>query len=300
MLEIRHLRLVRALAEEGGPTKAAARLHLTQSAVSHQLADLEGRLGVQLFTRVRRQLKLTRAGERLLEGARSMLGDLTRLEQELYRAGKGIEKRTVLRVVTECFTSYHWLPRVVVAVRRKHPHLDVRIVLESAREPVAALLRGELDAAIVSTPIRDPQLVAMRLFEDEWTLILAPSHRLAKRPFITARELAEETLYTHDAPRSDVARLREILAEERAAMPRAEKVPLTDALVDLVRAGLGVGLVSRWAVAPYAKRKEIVCRRFTRDGLPETWSLVYRRDTEHRLPVADFAECVAKLGLLEP
>src|SRR6188768_2470314 len=102
MLEVRHLRLVRAIAEEGGPTRAAARLHLTQSAVSHQLAELEGRLGISLFTRVRRQLKLTPAGARLVDAARTMLTDLSRVERELHQTGA--KKREYLRIALEGFT----------------------------------------------------------------------------------------------------------------------------------------------------------------------------------------------------
>src|SRR3954471_17077027 len=114
MLEVRHLRLVRAIAEEGGPTRAAARLHLTQSAASHQLAEREGRRGVLLFTRVRRQLKLTPAGARLVESARALLTDLARVERELHQAGT--RKREVLRIAVECFTSYHWLPPIVATL----------------------------------------------------------------------------------------------------------------------------------------------------------------------------------------
>jgi LysR family transcriptional regulator, regulator for metE and metH len=288
MLEIRHLRLVRALAEEGGPTRAAARLHLTQSAVSHQLADLEGRLGVTLFTRVRRQFKLTPAGARLVEVARAMIADLSRLERELYQAGT--RKRETLRIAVECFTSYHWLPKVASALAAEEPHVDVRIILEATREPVAALLRGALELALVSSPVRDRDLVSVPLFEDEWTVMLSPSHPLAARPYVSAVELGRETLFAHEAPRSDVERLRELIAAERALMPRAVPIPLTDAMVELVKAGLGVAIVSRWAVAPWEKRGEIVTRRFTRGGLNEAWSAVYRRDAASRLPVARFAE----------
>jgi LysR family transcriptional regulator for metE and metH len=73
-------------------------------------------------------------------------------------------------------------------------------------------------------------------------------------------------------------------------MPDVQRVPLTDALVELVKAGLGVGLVSRWAVAPYAARGEIVTRRFTRGGLPERWVAAYRSDAAERLPLARFVE----------
>lgn len=286
MLEVRHLRLVRALAEEGGPTRAASRLHLTQSAVSHQLAELEGRLGVALFTRVRRQLKLTPAGARLVESARELLADIARVEREIHDAGA--PKREVLRIAVECFTNYHWLPPIVAALAAEYPHVEVRIVLDATREPVAALLRGTLELALVSSPVRDRGLVSQPLFDDEWTVILAPTHPLAKRPFISAAELGRETLFAHAAPRSDVERLRELIAAEHAPMPRVIPVPLTDALVELVKAGLGVAIVSRWAVAPWIARGEIVPRRLTRAGLDEKWSAVYRRDAEGRLPLARF------------
>ena len=288
MLEVRHLRLVRAIAEEGGPTRAAARLHLTQSAVSHQLADLEGRLGVSLFTRVRRRLKLTPAGAQLVDLARTMLADLSRVERDLYQAGT--RKREILRIAVECFTSYHWLPNIVSVLAAEEPHVEVRIALEATREPVAALLRGTLELALVSSPVRDRQLVSAPLFEDEWVVMLPPSHPLVARPYISAVELARETLFAPDAPRSDAERLRELIATERASAPRTVPIPLTDAMVELVKAGLGVSLVSRWAVAPWESRGEIVTRRFTRAGLPESWSVVYRRDAESRLPLARFAE----------
>ncbi|WP_437653557.1 LysR family transcriptional regulator [Sorangium sp. So ce1182] len=299
MLEIRHLRLVRAIAEEGGPTRAAARLHLTQSAVSHQLAELEGRLGVALFTRVRRQLKLTPAGARLLDAARTMLVDLARVERDLQYAGS--RRNEVFRITVECFTTYHWLPPVLSALAADHPDVDVRIVLEARREPVAALLRGDLELAIVSSPVRDRALVVEPLFDDEWTVIVPPSHPLAARPYVTAVELGQEKLLAHDAPRSDVERLRELIASERAPMPLAARVPLTDTLVELAKAGLGVGLVSRWAVAPAIARGEVVGRRLTREGLPERWTAVYRRDAAARFPLARFVELLrAPSSLLAP
>jgi len=291
MLEVRHLRLVRAIAEEGGPTRAAARLHLTQSAVSHQLAELEGRLGVPLFARVRRKLHLTPAGNRVFETARTVLAELARTERELHRAGG--HERAVVRVAVECFTAYHWLPAVIAGLATTAPPVDVRIVAEATREPVAALLGGSLDLALVSSPVRDRHLVCAPLFADEWTVILAPDHPLAARPFVTATELGRETLFAHDAPRADVERLRDLISAERAAMPRVVAVPLTCALVDLVAAGVGVAIVSRWAVAPAVARGDIVARRLTRRGLAERWSAIYRRDAEARLPLARFAELVA-------
>jgi LysR family transcriptional regulator for metE and metH len=192
MPEIRHLRLVRAIAEEGGPTRAAARLHLTQSAVSHQLTELEGRLGVALVSRVRRQLKLTPAGARLVEAARTLLGDLSRLEAELHTAAS--RKREALRIAVETFTSHHWLPPIMMTLAKESPHVDVRIVLKATRAPVTALLRGEIDFAPVSSPVRDAALITEPLFADEGIIIVSPAHKPAARPFISAAALGKETL----------------------------------------------------------------------------------------------------------
>lgn len=113
-------------------------------------------------------------------------------------------------------------------------------------------------------------------------------------------ELGRQTLFAHDAPRSDVERLRELIAAERASMPRVVPVPLTDALVDLVRAGLGVAIVSRWAVAPWLARGDVVARRLTRKGHAEKWSAVYRRDAEARLPLARFTALLLESDPVSP
>ncbi len=101
-LEIRHLRLVQAIAEEGTMTRAAERLHLTQSALSHQLRDAEERLGAQLFLRMKRKMIPTPPGEWLLESARKLLAELQRTEDAIRRAGAGEDG--VLRLSTECYT----------------------------------------------------------------------------------------------------------------------------------------------------------------------------------------------------
>lgn len=294
LLEVRHLRLVRALADEGGPTRAAARLHITQSAVSHQLAELEGRLGVALFARVRRRLTPTAAGERLIGEARTLLGELARVERELHRAGE--PRRVALRVVVETFTAYGWLPRVAAALARELPHVDVRVAIEATREPVAALIRGALDVALVSSPVHDRSLVATPLFDDEWAVVLAPGHPLARRAWISAKELGGQALFAQDAPRSDVERLRDLVSAERARMPRVSLVPLTELMVAFVRAGAGVGLMSRWAARPYAERGEIVCVRLTREGLAERWVAVTRRDAKAPAYVQRFVELTRALA----
>src|SRR5262245_52205451 len=105
-LEIRHLQMVQAIHDEGSVTKAAARLHLTQSALSHQLLGIEDRLGATLFQRVGRKMVITPAGERLLSAAKLVLMELRNTEHDI--SVKGRTPDGALRISTECYTCYHW------------------------------------------------------------------------------------------------------------------------------------------------------------------------------------------------
>src|SRR6058998_928860 len=142
-IEIRHLRLVSAVADLGSLTKAGDRLHLTQSALSHQLRDIEGRLGAALFLRVGKRLVLTPAGERLLASARDVLERLQRTELEIRELGK--ERGGVLRITTECYTCYHWLPPILTHHKRRFPRVEVRIDVDATMRPVDMLLAGKID-----------------------------------------------------------------------------------------------------------------------------------------------------------
>src|SRR5258707_3590381 len=109
-LEIRHLKLVTAIAETGSVTLAGNRLHLTQSALSHQLRDAEEQLGVPLFERRNRKMTLTAAGETLLQSARNVLDELARSEKKIQECNRHGAAKGGLGLSTQCYTGYNWLP----------------------------------------------------------------------------------------------------------------------------------------------------------------------------------------------
>src|SRR5919197_3336094 len=148
-LEVRHLQLVAAVADVGSLTRAGDRLHLTQSALSHQLRDIESRLGAALFLRVGKRLVLTPAGERLLASARDVLERLEQAEHEIRQMGR--DDSGVLRLTTECYTCYHWLPPILTRYRRQFPRVEVRIDVNATPHPVEMLLAGKIDLALVSS-----------------------------------------------------------------------------------------------------------------------------------------------------
>src|SRR5260221_12197099 len=118
-LEVRHLKLVAAVADVGSLTRAGDRLHLTQSALSHQLRDIESRLGAPLFLRVGKRLVLTPAGEGLVAAARDVPAPLQHAEQEIRQMGA--QRAGIPRIRTAWQTCHHWLAPPVEAYRHRFP-----------------------------------------------------------------------------------------------------------------------------------------------------------------------------------
>ena len=197
-LEVRHLRLVQTVATLGSLTAAAGQLNLTQSALSHQLRDIEDRLGTPLFLRRSRRMIPTAAGQHLIETAGRVLADLARTEAQVRDIAT--ERQGLLRVATECYTCYHWLPAVLRQFQKAAPGVDVRIEVDATTKPLAALLAGTLDLAVVTSPARDRRLASTALFRDEMLIVAPAGHRLASRPHARATDLAGETLFMYATP----------------------------------------------------------------------------------------------------
>jgi LysR family transcriptional regulator for metE and metH len=268
-LDIRHLKLIVAVTEEKSVTRAGERLHLTQSALSHQLRDIEERLGTPLFLRLNKRMAPTQAGERLLRTARQVLDDLKRVEDDI--AQMASHKQGAIRLSTECYTCYHWLPDLLKEFNRKFPGVDVRIVLEATHQPIQALLSGKLDIAIVSSAPRDKQLRYHPLFKDELVAIMKPDHPLATRPYIRPRDFADQHLFLYVDPKEST--LFHLLLNPAGVTPaKVSQVQLTEAILEMVKAGLGISAMARWAVKEQVEAGQLAARPLTRKGLHRQWS----------------------------
>ncbi len=292
MLEVRHLQLVKAIAEEGGVTRAGRRLHLTQSALSHQLRDAEEHLGTRLFDRIGKRMVLTVAGERLLHSARTILDELFRTEEDIRRHAS--RQGGVLRLTTQCNTVYHWLPSRLRLFHRTHPDVDLQVVAGATDDPFPSLLEGGIDLAIVFRPLRDPRLTLRPLFRDEVVVVMKPGHRLARRPFVAAADFAPEHLILYSTPRESNLVFREVLMPAGVTPARVTHIQLTEAIVELVKEGLGISVLARWSVAPLLERGALVARRLTSGGRYRQWSAAYRTRPAAPPYLLDFVEVLAR------
>jgi LysR family transcriptional regulator, regulator for metE and metH len=274
-LDIRDLQIVLAVASAGSTSGASSVLHLTQSAVSRALLLAEEKLGARIFERSPRGLNPTPEGERLLRGAGLVLAQLVELEESV----KEPEVRPVhLRLVCECYTAYRWLPSTLTELRRRVPRLKVTLAIDHTSDPVSALATGKVDVALLTTsPVRDG-LRERPLFSDEIVFVVAASHPLASRATITPHDLRKYPLITGNTPAAEQSWfMRRVYGRMRPTLEFL-RLPLTEAIVDATRAGLGIAVLSEWIAGAYVASGGLVVKRLASEPLRRPWRIAYRRE----------------------
>jgi LysR family transcriptional regulator for metE and metH len=289
-LEVKHLLLVQAVHEERSITRAGNRLHLTQSAISHQLKEIEDRLGAQLFERARHDMVLTPAGKRVLDSAAIVLEELRRAEEEVAEmAGR---KGGSVRISTQCYTAYHWLPQLMKEFGRKHPHVSVHINVDATYRAVDALLEGTLDLALTNDKRSHDRLRFTPVFGDELIALIPATHPLASKEFLRPRDLKDESLVM-PSDLKDSYMNRTFLMPAEVAPAQAFKIPLTEAIVEMVKGGMGVGVVARWMVLPYLKGSGLRAVQLGKHGLYREWWAVTLNHQKTPQYLNDFISLIA-------
>ncbi len=264
-MEIRHLRLVKAIVEEGSITRAIDSLHLTQSALSHQLKEAEYQLGTKLFLRTNKKLVLTKAGEKLYRTANEVLSKLADTEREIKQMIFG--EIGEIRISTECYSSYHWLPSVLKQFHGLYPSIALKIVMEATHYPLQKLLANVLDIAIISDPVKDQHIKYYELFQDEMVMVVAENHAWASKKYVIAEDFANQHLLIHSLPMETVTVHQLLLAPANITPKKITPLPLTEASIEMVKAEMGIMAMAKWALQPYLKNNALRAVKIGRNGL---------------------------------
>lgn len=294
ILTSKHLAMVEALHDEGSVTAAARRLHISQPALSHGLRDLETRLRARLFVRGRRGVQITPEGERLLQASRRVLTEMGRAEEDIAQLRNG--GRGVLRITTECYTCYHWIPEVLRRLHDDHPGMDVRLVPDATYRTLEALMTDEVDLAVMYCPPVDGACDVHPLLTDEMVGVSRPGHRWGSRPYLVPEDFRGETLILQ-APYERSSVFRRVLAGSGIVPPRQLELRLTEAILEAVKAGIGVAILPRWAVDREVGLGTAIATQVSRHGLKREWHAVVRRERAHLPAVTRFIALVQEHGL---
>lgn len=302
-VDLRHLRTLSALRDTGSLVEAADRVCLTQSALSHQIKDLEDRLGTPLFVRKTRPVRFTPAGRRLLELADRVIPEFQGAERDLARLTDGRAGRLYMAI--ECHSCFDWLLPAIERFRDDWPEVELDLSTAFNFAPLPALARGDLDLVITSDPLDLPRLVYRPLFRYEAVLIVAPEHRLAAREYVCPEELAEETLITYPVDRDRLDILGRFLDPAGVAPKQIRQAELTPMMVQLVASGRGVACLPNWAVTDHVARRFVVPVSLGPEGLWPVLHAAIREEQQGEAFVAAFVDaarhtCFARLVGVRP
>lgn len=286
IVELRHLRTLSALRDTDSLVDAADRVFLTQSALSHQIKDLETRIGCGLFIRKTHPVRFTSAGGRLVRLADEVLPLVYAAEREIAKLAGGESGRLIMAI--ECHSCFDWLLPAIAVYREAWPEVDLDISSGFHFEPLPALTRGDLDVVITADPLRDQGLSYIPLFSYEAQLAVSRSHRLAGREWIEPEDLASETLiaYPVDRNRLDVfTRFLDPAGVEPKGLRQAE---LTAMMIQLVASGKGVACLPNWALHEYREREYVSVTSLGEEGIWPTLYAAVRADQEDAPFMAGF------------
>ena len=264
ILELRHLHTLTALLETGTLSGAAARVHLTQSALSHQIKQLEDYYGASLFERKTQPVRLTPAGQRLHALALSVLSQVSEAERDIARLVQG--RAGKLRIAVECHTCFEWLMPAMDVFRENWPEVEMDLVSGFHTNPLGLLHESRAELVIVSERKKEDSVVFHPLFSFEIVGLVAGTHPLAQKEYLTPRDFADETLVSYPVPDDMLDVVRQFL-RPKGIHPKRRTAELTVAILQLVASRRGIAALPEWAVQSYLNSSYVLGKRLGKKGL---------------------------------
>jgi DNA-binding transcriptional LysR family regulator len=279
-MDLRQLEIIRAIADTGSFTAAGDKLHVSQSAISRQILLLEDELGEPVFHRIGRRIRITPAGESLLQLSHRVFQDLQETVSSI--SDKRESLSGTMRLVGGMTVCLYVFPALLAEVRRVHPRLDLKITVGSAERSIAMLRSGAGDLGLLTLPVEASDLVSVPVLKEELLLITYPTHPLAKKKPITAADLADQPFVLFETG-SITRRLVEDLFDREGIAPEiimeTENVEIIKAMV---RNGLGISIIPWQAAASDVKTKQLFCSRIAGHSLVRQTGWLYPKMS--RLP----------------
>ena len=302
MIEIRHLRTLSALNETGSISLAAQRVHLTQSALSHQIKALQEHYRLPLIQRNGHAVQLTEAGKRLVKLAEKILGEVQSAERDLAKISR--QSAGNLRIVLECHTCFDWLMPIMDDFRQHWPEVELDLVSGFHTDPVMLLRRDVADVVIGSESRLQQGIVHFPLFRFEILAVLPPGHALAGKKVLEAADFTQDVLITYPVPEERIDLIRQVLIPAGVNWQR-RTTELTVAILQLVASRRGIAALPGWGIKNYLDYEYVVARRIGANGLWSDLYLSVREEDASLRYVQDFLEtisqvCFARLDGIKP
>lgn len=241
-MNLNHVALFLAVAEEGSISRGADRLFISQPAVSKQLAELERSLGTRLFDRLPKGVQLTEAGEVLLGYARRLFA----LEKEAETVLSELQGLARGRLAVGASTTIggYLLPGILAGFHRRYPSIEVHLEIANTDRIQQLLMEGILDEGLTEGFADSPELEAEVFLEDELVAVAAPNHPLLEEGPVTVERLCREPFLLRERGSGTRAIIEQALKERGIVLEPAMTLGSTEAIKRAVANGVGISIVS--------------------------------------------------------
>jgi len=303
-IELRHLRTIMAIHSAGSVAQAAEQLHITQSELSHQIKGIRDQLGVDLFVKNTKPMRLSAEGLRFLRAAERILPEIDLLKAEFDNLQRGEAGR--LHIAIECHACFEWLFPVLNLFRHDYPDVDVDIRPGLAFRALKALVDEEVDIVISSDPEDIPGVEFHQLFPYAPTFLSAKANPLSCKDYVDAHDFSDQTLITYPVERTRLDIFSQLLIPAKIEPKLIRQVELTAVMLMLVGANKGVAVLPDWVIRSADVGEGLVTLPVTKHGLVRQLYAAVRRDDEAKpfmerfIALGKEGQAHAKRQLLSP
>jgi DNA-binding transcriptional LysR family regulator len=279
-MDLRQLEIIRAIADTGSFTAAGEKLHVSQSAISRQILLLEEELGEPVFHRIGRRIRITPAGESLLQLSNRVFQDLQETVSAI--SDKQESLRGTMRLVGGMTVCLYVFPSLLAEVRRVHPQLDLKITVGSAERSIAMLRSGAGDLGMITLPVEASDLVSVPVLHEELLLITYPTHPLAKKRQIAAADLNRQPFILFETGSITRRIVEQFFMRERIEATVVMETENVEIIKAMVRHGLGISIIPWQAAVEHVRTRQLFCTRIPGHRLQRETGWLYPKMS--RLP----------------
>lgn len=276
-MDLRQLEILKAIVEAGSFTGAGDKLRVSQSAVSRQILLLEQELKEPIFLRVGRRIRITPAGEALLQLSNRVFQDLKETVAVISDSRESLNG--TLRLVGGMTVCLYVFPVLLKEFRRVHPNVEINVTAGMSEKFIADIRTGSADLGLLTLPINQPDLVALPVLKEELLLVTAPNHPLSRKRKISSADLVGQQFVLFEIG-SNTRRALDAFFVREQIHPRivmdTENVEIIKAMV---RSDLGISVIPYQAVAREVRSGQFFCSRIEGEELFRETGWVYPRSS---------------------
>jgi len=272
-MDLRQLEIIRAVAETGSFTGAGEKLHVSQSAISRQILLLEAELGEPVFHRLGRRVRITPAGETLLQLGHRVFRDVQDTVSAISETREAL--RGSIGLVGGMTVCLYVFPLLLAEVRRIHPSLDMRVTVGSTQRSIELLRSGAGDLGLLTLPIEASDLVSVPMLQEELLLVTYPSHPLASQKRIVPADLEKQPFVLFETGSITRRIVEDFFGRERIAPPVIMETENVEIIKAMVRSGLGISIIPWQAAAADVSNRQLFCSRIAGVSLDRQTGWLY-------------------------